>query len=87
MAQQEQEPTPAGVAALATQTVRLERFALLGVFGTESAPAALIRQPDGSTLRVTPGDETAGGTVLSIDAERVILSRGSGQRVLRLPRG
>lgn len=87
MATTEKEATPAGVAQLATQTVHLERLALLGVFGTQSAPAALVRKASGATQRVSVGDALAGGTVTAIGADRLVLSRMTGQKVLRLPKG
>lgn len=81
------EVTQKGVAQLATQTVHLDRIALLGIFGTQSAPAALVREADGDTQRVSVGDRVAGGTVTAIGDDRLVLSRATGQKVLRLPKG
>lgn len=87
MATTSTEPTPTGVAQLATQRVRLERLALLGVFGTQVAPAALVREANGDIQRVSVGDRVAGGTVTAIGEDRLVLSRATGQKVLRLPKG
>lgn len=87
MTLQNQEPTPEGVAQLATDTVHLDRVALLGIFGTQSAPAALVREADGDTVRVNVGDRAAGGTVTAIGEDRLVVSRATGQKVLRLPKG
>lgn len=87
MATTDTKATPTGVAQLATERVHLERVALLGIFGTQSAPAALVREADGGTTRVHVGDRVAGGTVTAIGEDRVVLSRATGQKVLRLPNG
>lgn len=86
MATTQTEVTPAGVAHLATQRVHLERVALLGIFGTQSSPAALVREADGDTTRVHVGDQVAGGTVTAIGEDRLVVSRAGGHRVLRLPK-
>lgn len=79
------EPTPEHVATLATTTARLPRFALIGVFGRETARAALIRARDGRILRVAVGDDLPQGKVAAIDLDQVILSRSGGTRILKLP--
>ncbi|WP_299874817.1 pilus assembly protein PilP [uncultured Sulfitobacter sp.] len=87
MATTDTQATPTGVAQLATERVHLDRVALLGIFGTQSAPAALVREADGDTARVQVGDRVAGGTVTAIGEDRVVVSRATGQKVLRLPKG
>ena len=87
MATTKQEATPEGVAQLATERVHLDRVALLGVFGSAEAPAALVRQANGDTTRVHVGDTVAGGTVPAIGEDRVVVSRSVGQKILRLPKG
>jgi hypothetical protein len=83
----ETTPTPEAVARLATRQVTLDRITLLGIFGTDSAPAALVRGANGQTTRVGLGDSIAGGTVIAIGADQLVLSRATGQKVLRLPQG
>jgi hypothetical protein len=80
-------PTPQTVEKLATQEVKLDRTALIGIFGTASAPKALIRLPRGQTRTVTVGDRIAGATVGAIGEDRLVLVRGSRQEVMQMPRG
>ena len=80
-------PTPEKVIELATKNAKLERTALIGVFGTEGAFQALIRLPKGDIAKVSVGDSVAGGKIEAIAADRVILSRLGGQKVLSLPQG
>lgn len=77
--------TPQHVADLATETARLPALALLGVFGSVTTRSALLRQPDGTTLRVSTGDQVASKTVMAIAEDHVILERGNQTRVLTLP--
>ena len=79
------DPTPPHVAELATTTAHLDRLALIGVFGTQAARAALIRAQDGTVQRVTVGDSVANKTVSAIGEDRVILVRGTQTSTLRLP--
>ncbi|MGJ8545147.1 MAG: pilus assembly protein PilZ [Sulfitobacter sp.] len=79
-------PTPKKVASLATENARLERMALIGTFGSNAAPGALLLLPGGKVARVATGDRVAGGTVLAIDETRVVLDRMDGQLVLKLPK-
>lgn len=80
-------PTPPKVEQLATQEVKLDRIALIGLFGTATAPKALIRLPQGETRTVTVGDRIAGATVGAIGEDRLVLLRGSRQEVMQMPRG
>ncbi|KIN61369.1 Pilus assembly protein PilZ [Sulfitobacter noctilucae] len=80
-----QEPTPENVADLATETISLPKRALIGIFGSETAPAALIRDTRGDIHRVTPGDTVEKRTVAAIGTDRVILSKGSRTETLLLP--
>lgn len=70
------------VAALATQTVRLDRLLLLGTFGTDTALSALVRLPSGETRVIRKGDRLEGREVLAVDAQRALLAPNT---VLRLP--
>ena len=79
-------PTPQKVLDLATEPAKLKSTALIGIFGSEASPGALVRLPDGDIARVTTGDHVAGGTVAAIGADRLILSRMGSELVLTLPR-
>ena len=81
-----QEPTPQNVADLATQNADLGRPALIGVFGSQTAPAALIRDRKGTVQRVIIGDQVANQTVTAIAEDRVILARGGKTSTLTLPK-
>ncbi|NDV00964.1 pilus assembly protein PilP [Pseudoroseicyclus tamaricis] len=72
----EQTTTPE-VAAAATISTELPESGLL-LLGTFSAPeggAALLRLSDGTIARVTPGDETGAGEVLSIGDGQITFAR------------
>ena len=79
------EPTPQSVATRATQSVQLPALALIGIFGSAEAPAALIRDRDGSFARVGTGDSLGRHTVAAIGTDKVILARGNRTTVLTLP--
>ena len=83
---EENLPTPENVAKIATERANLDRVALIGVFGSESNPGALIRDNDGSIARVSVGDAFDGSTVAAIGADSLILSRGGKTKVMKLPR-
>ena len=83
--QEHPDVTPQSVAKHATENVRLPRLALLGVFGTSQEPGALVRTKSGRIARVTKGDKVAGGTVLAIGADQLVLERRGTTRVLALP--
>jgi hypothetical protein len=82
-----QEPTPSKIAEIATQQVNLPPLALLGIFGSIDAPAALVRETSGKTTRVVPGDAIDRYRVAAIGDDRLILTRGARSRVLILPQG
>lgn len=77
--------TPPAIAKLATQQVDLPHTALLGVFGTATAPRALIRLPKGETRTVSIGDRIARSTVAAITSDQLILSRNGRTQILRMP--
>lgn len=80
-------PTPEKVETLATQAVKLDRTALIGIFGAEQNPRALIRLPMGQTQTVAVGDQLNGGTVTAIGADQLVLSHSSGLKIMHMPRG
>ena len=84
---EDQEPTPDDIAEKATQSARLPALALIGIFGSSDAPSALIRDRNGDIQRVSVGDTIANRTVAAIDADRVILARGSQTKTLTFPKG
>lgn len=77
--------TPPFVEEHATQQANLQRTALLGIFGPETAPRALVRLPHGNTQTVSVGDVMAGGTVQAITKDRLVLSRRGSAQILRMP--
>lgn len=81
-----QQPTPARVAEIATVEARLARTALIGIFGSTTAPGALVRTSNGKIARVGIGDKVAGGTVAAIGEDQVLLSMGRRTKALKLPR-
>jgi hypothetical protein len=81
------DPTPETVARLATQAADLPRrgLALLGTFGTEAAPRALVRLGRRDRVTVSPGAPLDGGRVEAIGIGELVLVRGGVAEVLRLP--
>ncbi len=77
--------TPKQVAELATEQVNLPRVALIGIFGSEADPRALIRRPNGKIDRVAVGDTAAGGIVTAIGADKVVITQRGDTKVLQLP--
>ena len=80
-----QDTTNDRIADLATETARLDRLALIGIFGSTNAPGALLRVPGGRIERVELGDRVAGGVVAAIGDDRLVLHRNGRARVLKLP--
>ncbi len=72
---------------LATQknAVRLNKPVLLGIFGANSAPRAMIRYPGGRIDTVATGDKTRLGQVVAIDEDALHIARNGRTDVLRLP--
>lgn len=87
MPQTDTTPTPAGVAQVATQRTRtnLGQIVLLGIFGTQAAPQALLRLPNGRVARVSPGDRVGHDTVYAIDAARIALGQNGRARWVGMP--
>jgi len=80
-------PGTATVDDLATEqnVLDLRSTVLIGIVGKSTEPSALLRRPDGTITKVSPGDKTRAGTVIAIDAGSVSLRKGRKVKVLRLP--
>lgn len=84
-----QAPTRASVARQATVTgaLNLGRTNLIGVFGTQNARYALVRESGGRLVRVKVGDRIDGGRVTAIGQTELSYQRGGQTVQLRMPRG
>ena len=82
-----QETTPPQVAQEATtQTDDLGgAVTLLGTFGAENDPHALLKLRGGKTTTVSRGDSVNGETVVAIEEGRVALSRNGTAHWLEIP--
>ncbi|WP_269142424.1 pilus assembly protein PilP [Sulfitobacter mediterraneus] len=83
--QTSQGQTPPQVAKLATEQVRLDSIAVIGIFGSNAAPGALIRTHRGKIERVAVGDKVAGGVVAAISENAVILNKRGKTTQMKLP--
>lgn len=81
-------PSSSSVQDAATQrnVLRLNRLALIGTFGSEATPGAMVRLASGRTRRVAVGDRLDGGRVLAIGEGRVIYRKGARDITLQMPR-
>ena len=84
-----QETTPPQVAQEATtQTDDLGgAVTLLGTFGAENDPHALLKLRGGKTTTVSRGDRVNGETVVAIEEGRMILVHGTRTETLEMPKG
>lgn len=82
-------PIRASVARQATVTgaLNLGRTNLIGVFGTQNARYALVRESGGRLVRVKVGDRIDGGRVTAIGQTELSYQRGGQTVQLRMPRG
>lgn len=82
-----QDITPPLVAQQATRTTRDLGGAvtLLGIFGSQSDPHALLKLRGGETATVSRGDIVNGQTVVAIEEGRIALSRNGTARRLEMP--
>jgi hypothetical protein len=82
-------PTKANVAKEATvkNAINLSKLNLIGVYGTQSARYALVRQPNGRYEKVRVGDRLDGGKVAAITASEVRYEKRGQLLVLALPKG
>ncbi len=81
------QTTPQNVAEHATQTRQLKSrgLQLLGLFGSQNEPQALLRLPSGRLRRVSAGEQLSAGRVLAIDPQGIILERKGTARRLVMP--
>lgn len=79
-------PTPKKVAKLATEKASLSRTALIGIFGSDANPSALIRSDGGDIAKVKVGDTFQGSVVSAISNDSLVLARRGKAKVLTLPR-
>ena len=63
----------------------LSGLILLGTFGSEDDPSAMLRLPGGQVETVSRGDRVNGSAVKGIEPGVVLLSRGGTLRRLTLP--
>lgn len=73
------------VGQIATQRAPVSGLALLGIFGSNRAPGALIRERNGRVRRVGIGDRAGGAVVSAIGDRAIVLTRGGRNSVLKLP--
>jgi Tfp pilus assembly protein PilP len=65
----------------------LRKLNLLGIFGTDNDLRALVRLPGGRVRQVRTGTRLAAGKVVAIDAEGLILLKGTRSTRIALPGG
>ncbi|WP_292291439.1 amidophosphoribosyltransferase [Marivita sp.] len=82
-----QNPTPPRVARQATQTTSDlgGALTLLGTFGPQDDPNALLKLRGGKTTTVSRGDRVQGQTVVAIEDGRVALARNGTAHWLEMP--
>ena len=82
-----QETTPPQVARQATETaIDLGgAIILLGTFGPQSDPQALLKLRGGKTETVSRGDTVNGQTVVAIEEGRVALAQSGNAHWLTMP--
>ncbi|MCI5111032.1 MAG: amidophosphoribosyltransferase [Marivita sp.] len=82
-----QDTTPPQVAATATQTTNDlgDSVTLLGTFGSQSDPQALLKLRGGKTATVSRGDRVNGQTVVAIEDGRVALARNGTAHWIDMP--
>jgi hypothetical protein len=81
-------PSPDSVvkAAVIRRTIDLKRISLIGVFGTTSKSAALVRLSNGQIERLKVGDAFQGGRVASIRKNKLEYIKDGKTITLELPR-
>lgn len=81
--------TPENVAQLATRPHVLKRSktTLLGLFGPADGLRALVRLPGGKVQQVAPGQRIAGGRIVAIDADGIMLLKNGETGRISMPGG
>jgi len=81
-------PSPDSVvkAAVIRKTIDLKRISLIGIFGTASKSAALVRLSNGQIERLQVGDPFQGGRVASIRKNKLEYIKNGKTITLELPR-
>lgn len=82
-------PTKASVSEQATisRAMDLARINLLGTFGSNSSPRALVRMPNGRVVSISIGDNLDGGRVASIGGGRLSYVKRGKTVTLNMPKG
>lgn len=62
-------------------------YTIVGIGTAQGAATALLRAPDGTALRVLPGDIVGDWEVIAIEPTRVTLVRGDERLVLQIEKG
>lgn len=75
----------ADTATVTTKGVSRSELVLLGTFGSQDAPSALVRLPGGKVQTVTVGDTLNGGKVLAIATAELTLARNGTAQRLQMP--
>lgn len=83
-------PSPEAIAEterLATRTgaIDLHEMSLLGIFGSDDAPGALLRTRKGNILRVSEGDTVENMKIAAIGADSVTIERRGKRVELAMP--
>ncbi|KAA9009869.1 hypothetical protein [Histidinibacterium aquaticum] len=75
------------VAATEAGKADLGETLLLGLIDAPDGPRAMLRFTDGDIETVAPGTYTREGEVVAIDETQVVIARGDGALVLKMPTG
>lgn len=73
-----------GEAATIRGAINLHGENVIGIFGEAADLQAILRRPDGSTLKVRVGDAALGGRVRAIDENTVVIVKNDKVILLRL---
>ncbi|MFW2587513.1 amidophosphoribosyltransferase [Sagittula sp. SSi028] len=82
-----QEQTPAQVAKTATtqSNATLDGLILLGTFGSNAAPRAMVRTSKGETVTLKIGDRIGRNPIVAIEDGRLAYAKGGAMQWLRQP--
>lgn len=84
-----EDQTPQNVAETATRRNALPAggTVLIGIYGDQNAPEALVRTGSGRIRRIQIGSKVAAARVVAIDANGLVLERGGKTQRLAIPGG